>query len=245
MRPMARDDSDATVLRVRGLEHAFADAGGSRPVLHGIDLDLRAGEVVVLDGPSGSGKSTLLTLIASLRTMQRGSVVLFGQELLGATAETRRAVRCGIGFIFQAHNLLPCLDARGNVLMGLALHPALPSAERRRLADEALAAVGLGDRGDAMPDRLSGGQRQRVAIARALAPRPRLVLADEPTASLDAATGRSVIDELVRRSREEATAVLLVTHDERVKERADRRVALVDGRIADAGARDEGSIFKS
>jgi putative ABC transport system ATP-binding protein len=222
----------AVVLGVRGLEHAFADAGGTRPVLHGIDLELRSGEVVVLDGPSGSGKSTLLTLIASLRTVQRGSVVLFGKELFGASADVRRSVRSGIGFIFQAHNLLPCLDARGNVLMGLALHAHMTTAERRRRADEALAAVGLGDRCDAMPDRLSGGQRQRVAIARALAPQPRLVLADEPTASLDARTGQAVVDELVRRSRDEGTAVLLVTHDERVKERADRRVALVDGRIA-------------
>jgi putative ABC transport system ATP-binding protein len=218
--------------------------GLKRQVLDGVDLTIGAGEVVVLTGPSGSGKTTLLTLIGALRSLQGGTLRVLGHELAGAGPAARAAVRRGIGYVFQAHNLLDALSARENVLLALELHPELDAGERGRRADGMLAAVGLGEHAGARPAQLSGGQRQRVALARALAPGPRLVLADEPTASLDGATGRAVAELLERLSREQGTSVLLVTHDHRVLDVADRVVHLDDGRLVSAAAAVAGSTEK-
>ena len=219
------------VVAMRGVAHAYGAGALRRQVLAGIDLEIGAGEIVVLTGPSGSGKTTLLTLAGALRSLQEGSLRVLGRELAGAGAADRAAVRRGIGYVFQAHNLLDALSARENVLLALELHPRMGAAERGARADAMLAAVGLADHAAARPARLSGGQRQRVALARALAAGPRLVLADEPTASLDAENGRAVALLLERLARDQGLAVLLVTHDHRILDVADRVVHLEDGRL--------------
>jgi putative ABC transport system ATP-binding protein len=223
----------------RGVAHSYGGRDGAAPprqVLAGIDLELGSGEIVVLTGPSGSGKTTLLTLVGALRSLQQGSLTVFGQELAGAGKAARAAVRRQIGYVFQAHNLLEAVSARENVLLSLELHPELPGRERDARARTMLAEVGLGEHLESRPGQLSGGQRQRVALARALAAGPRLVLADEPTASLDAATGRAVAELLERLARQQGTTVLLVTHDSRILDVADRIVHLEDGRLVPAAA---------
>ena len=219
------------LVAMRGVAHAYGSGALRRQVLGGIDLAIAPGEIVVLTGPSGSGKTTLLTLAGALRSLQEGSLRVLGRELAGAGAATRAEVRRGIGYVFQAHNLLESLSARENVLLALELHPHLAAAERGARADGMLAAVGLAEHAAARPARLSGGQRQRVALARALAAGPRLVLADEPTASLDAENGRAVALLIERLAREQGLAVLLVTHDHRILDVADRVVHLEDGRL--------------
>ncbi len=227
--------SGATVV-ARGVHYAYTSPEGTRPVLFDVDLEVHAGEVVVLTGPSGSGKTTLLTLIGALRSLQQGSVRVLGQELAGAPEGSRGQVRRGIGYVFQGHNLLESMSARENVLLSLELHPELDAGERRRRADAMLAAVGLGTHLVNPPGQLSGGQRQRVAIARALAAGPQLVLADEPTASLDGHTGRAIAELLERLAREQGAAVLLVTHDHRIFDVADRVLHLEDGRLVAAAS---------
>jgi putative ABC transport system ATP-binding protein len=221
---------------VTGVGHVYGRGALARQVLDGIDLQLHAGEIVVLTGPSGSGKTTLLTLIGALRSLQKGNLRVLGQELAGAGTAARAKVRRGIGYVFQAHNLLDSVSARENVLLSLQLHPEMDGRERDRRAREMLAAVGLESHMESRPRQLSGGQRQRVALARALAPSPRLVLADEPTASLDAASGRAVAELLERLARQQGTSVLLVTHDSRILDVADRVVHLEDGRLVSATA---------
>jgi putative ABC transport system ATP-binding protein len=186
---------------------------------------------VIVTGPSGSGKTTLLTLIGALRSTQEGSLRVLGQELLGAEARTLESVRKQIGYIFQAHNLLDALTATQNVEMGLLLHPHRSRREVRAQARAMLESVGLADRMDHYTSELSGGQRQRVAIARALVSRPRIVLADEPTASLDKKSGREVVELMRSLAREQGVTVLLVTHDNRILDIADRIVHLEDGRL--------------
>ena len=187
--------------------------------------------MVLLTGPSGCGKTTLLTLIGALRQVQEGSVQVFGEELRGASAAVRLRLRRRIGMIIQGHNLLRCLSAEQNVQMGSDLLPHLGYRARRDQAREWLRAVGLGDQLDKLPHGLSGGQKQRVAIARALAAHPRLLLADEPTAALDKQSGREVVDLLKRLAREQHCAVLMVTHDPRILDVADRLVQMEDGRL--------------
>jgi putative ABC transport system ATP-binding protein len=199
-------------------------------MLFGIDLSIDPGEIVIMTGPSGSGKTTLLTLMGALRSAQEGSLKVLGHELRNATPSSLLSVRRSIGYIFQAHNLIDSLTALENVEMSLDLLD-LGSRERRARAVEAMAAVGLSDRMHHHPDQMSGGQKQRVAIARALAPKPRLILADEPTASLDKQSGREVVDLMNRLAREKGTSVLLVTHDNRILDIADRIVNLEDGRL--------------
>jgi putative ABC transport system ATP-binding protein len=200
-------------------------------VLHHVDLDIHPGEVVLLTGPSGCGKTTLLTLVGALRQVMEGSVRVLGQELSHSSRGERQLLRRSIGMIFQGHNLLSFLTAEQNVQMGADLLPGLGYRARRDRAREWLRAVGLEDHLGKLPHDLSGGQKQRVAIARALASHPRLLLADEPTAALDKRSGREVVDLLRRLAREEGCAVLMVTHDPRILDVADRLVQMEDGRL--------------
>jgi putative ABC transport system ATP-binding protein len=221
----------APVIVADGVSHFYGRGALRRQILFEVSLAIEPGEIVILTGPSGSGKTTLLTLMGALRSCQEGSLRILGQELRGAPNRRLVELRRAIGFVFQAHNLIASLTARQNVEMSLALDGALGRAERTSRAREALAAVGLADRAEHLPEHLSGGQKQRVAIARALASRPRLVLADEPTASLDKQSGRQVVDLIHGLSREQGCAVLLVTHDNRILDIADRLVHLEDGRL--------------
>ncbi|MGB1195208.1 MAG: DevA family ABC transporter ATP-binding protein [Synechococcus sp.] len=214
---------------ISGLSHWYGKGSTRRQVLQGVDLQIAAGEVVLLTGPSGCGKTTLLTLIGALRQVQDGDVRVFGQQLKGAGRGQRQKLRRRIGMIFQGHNLLRCLTAEQNVQMGSDLLPGFSYRARRDQAREWLRAVGLDAELSKLPHDLSGGQKQRVAIARALAARPKLLLADEPTAALDSATGREVVELLKRLAREQSCSVLMVTHDPRILDVADRLVRMEDG----------------
>ena len=216
---------------VDNLSHAFGQGEMRRAVLQNISFSIEPGEVVLLTGPSGCGKTTLLTLIGALRTVQQGEVSVLGEPLAGAGRRRRQQVRRRIGMIFQGHNLLRCLTAEQNVQMGADLLPDLSYRARRDEARQWLRAVGLEDHMAKVPHDLSGGQKQRVAIARALAANPRLLLADEPTAALDSRTGREVVELLRRLAREQSCAVLMVTHDPRIVDVADRLLQMEDGRL--------------
>ena len=219
---------------VDNLSHAFGQGEMRREVLQNISFSIEPGEVVLLTGPSGCGKTTLLTLIGALRTVQQGEVSVLGESLHGAGRRRRQQVRRRIGMIFQGHNLLRCLTAEQNVQMGADLLPDLSYRARRDEARQWLRAVGLEDHMAKVPHDLSGGQKQRVAIARALAASPRLLLADEPTAALDSRTGREVVELLRRLAREQSCAVLMVTHDPRIVDVADRLLQMEDGRLKNA-----------
>jgi putative ABC transport system ATP-binding protein len=229
--PVSTDLASTATVAVDGLSHWYGTGAMRRQVLQGVDLTIQPGEVVLLTGPSGCGKTTLLTLVGALRSVQQGSVRVFGQELNGAARDVRQRLRRSIGMIFQGHNLLRCLTAEQNVQMGSDLLEGLSYRARRDQAREWLRAVGLGDQLGKLPHDLSGGQKQRVAIARALAARPRLLLADEPTAALDSRTGREVVDLLQSLAREQGCGVLMVTHDPRILDVADRLVRMEDGRL--------------
>jgi putative ABC transport system ATP-binding protein len=228
-------------LSVQGLNHWYGRGAMERQVLQGVDLEIQPGEVVLLTGPSGCGKTTLLTLVGALRSVMEGSVRVVGEELNGASRQQRQGLRRSIGMIFQGHNLLRCLTAEQNVQMGADLLPGLGFRARRDLAREWLRLVGLGDQLGKLPHDLSGGQKQRVAIARALAAHPRLLLADEPTAALDSRSGREVVDLLRSLAREQDCAVLMVTHDPRILDVADRLLQMEDGRLWDADRPPEGA----
>lgn len=223
----------APVVSGRGICHSFGEGELKKQILFDVAVDIVPGEVVLLTGPSGSGKTTLLTLIAGLRNVQEGQLFVLGHELHGATTEELVDVRRKIGFIFQAHNLLPFLSTRQNVELVFELHPNVSADEARDRATRMLQLVGLGDRLDYMPEKLSGGQKQRVAVARALVAGPQLILADEPTAALDGKSGRAVVDLLQSLAREQGCPVLMVTHDTRVLDVADRLIHMEDGRIAE------------
>ena len=228
---MPTDPSSLHAIALQGLNHWYGKGDTRRQVLQGIDLAVAPGEVVLLTGPSGCGKTTLLTLVGALRQVQEGSVQVLGRQLAGASQRQRQQLRRSIGMIFQGHNLLRCLTAEQNVQMGSDLLPGLGYRARRDQAREWLRAVGLGEELHKLPHDLSGGQKQRVAIARALAAHPRLLLADEPTAALDSRTGREVVELLQRLAREQGCAVLMVTHDPRILDIADRLVRMEDGRL--------------
>jgi putative ABC transport system ATP-binding protein len=221
---------EPAVVQIRNLKHYFTHGENAKPSLDVEKLDVLAGEIVIMTGPSGSGKTTLLTLIGGLRTIQEGEVDVLSRSLTGLKPQELVAVRRDLGFIFQAHNLFSSLTAYQNVCMSLQLHGWSRPAMHAR-AVEMLTALGLNERIYYKPGSLSGGQRQRVAIARALANRPRLILADEPTAALDAKSSQDVIDHLQQMARTERTAILLVTHDSRILNIADRIVNMVDGKI--------------
>jgi putative ABC transport system ATP-binding protein len=201
------------------------------PVLQNLNLRIEPGEFVAIVGRSGCGKTTLLTLIGALRSVQEGQLEVLGVPLRGANREQCRRVRERIGMIFQGHNLLRCLTAEQNVQMGADLLPDLGYGGRRAMAREWLRAVGLGDQLNKLPHDLSGGQKQRVAIARALAAHPKLLLADEPTAALDGRTGREVVELLQSLARDQGCGVLMVTHDPRILDVADRLIQMEDGQL--------------
>jgi len=221
---------------IDGLNFAYGEGELRRPVLRDVGLRVHGGEVVLLTGPSGSGKTTLLTLIGALRGMQEGSCRVLGHQLLGSPEWERVVLRRSIGFIFQNHNLLGFLTARQNVAMSLELDPTIPEAERLERAGAMLASVGLAGHEDKPPSKLSGGQRQRVAIARALVGHPGLVLADEPTAALDKVSGGEVAHLLRDIAKSRGTPILMVTHDPRILDIADRVVTMEDGRIVEGVA---------
>jgi putative ABC transport system ATP-binding protein len=224
-------NNNGTVININNLDHYFGKGELRKQILFEINLTLKAGEVVILKGPSGSGKTTLLTLMGGLRSPQTGSLKVLGKELVGAKKNQLVKLRRNIGYIFQSHNLLECLTARQNVAMSLELHPQYSRAEIKQKTQEILEAVGLGDRLNYYPHNLSGGQKQRVAIARALVSHPQMVLADEPTASLDSKSGHDVVNIMQKLAKEQGCTILIVTHDNRILDVADRIVELEDGHL--------------
>ncbi len=222
-----------TPILVEGLSYWYGHGETRLQALFEIDVSAKRGTLSVLRGPSGCGKTTLLTLLGGLRAVGDGSVRLLGHELNGAPSALQEDLRRNVGFIFQAHNLHPSLTARQNVMMSLQVHgkPGHRNERRLRAVDHALGILGLGDRLDYLPEQLSGGQKQRVAIARALVSNPTVVLADEPTAALDSASGLQAVRILRDLGRERGTTTLMVTHDDRIIALADRIIDMKDGRI--------------
>jgi putative ABC transport system ATP-binding protein len=229
---MAAEVIEEASISVRHVNHSYGSGALRKQILFDINADIRAGEIVLLTGPSGSGKTTLLTLIGGLRSTQEGSLRVLGEELSGASNARLTRVRRRIGFIFQAHNLLDMLPVQRNVEMALSGGNAPARGKRQDHAAELLSAVGLGHLAGARVGELSGGQKQRVAVARALAGHPRIVLADEPTASLDSQSGRDVVHLLRDLAKREGCAVLLCTHDNRILDVADRILHVDDGRLS-------------
>ncbi|MEM9008505.1 MAG: cyclic nucleotide-binding domain-containing protein [Cyanobacteria bacterium P01_F01_bin.86] len=219
------------VLTIQHLNHHFGHGDLRTQILFDINLDIWPGEFVILTGPSGSGKSTLLSLIGCLRTVQDGSLVTLGQELKGANEVTLAKMRRQFGYIFQASNLLSFITAQTNVHLALEAQTSLSRFEIRQRTTRTLQAVGLADRAHHYPHQLSGGQRQRIAISCALAAQPKLVLADEPTAALDTHTGRKTVEIMHRLAKEQGSAVLMITHDPRILDVADRIIQVKDGHI--------------
>ena len=215
------------VLSGRGITRVYQTGDVAVHALRGVDVAFRAGELVVLLGPSGSGKSTLLNILGGLDAPTSGTVSYEDHDFSVADDEAlTRYRREHVGFVFQFYNLVPSLTARENVALvtDIASSPLTP--------EEALARVGLSDRLDHFPSQLSGGQQQRVAIARAIAKRPSLLLCDEPTGALDIATGRVVLEALVRANRELTTTTVIITHNQSIAGLADRVLYFADGRIA-------------
>ena len=217
------------VISISNLNHYFGEGNLRKQALFDINLNINAGEIVIMTGPSGSGKTTLLTLMGGLRSAQEGSLKILGQEICGASKQQLTQLRRQIGYIFQAHNLLTFLTAKQNVRMYLELHDEMLQLDTKAIA--ILEAVGLGNRVDYYPENLSGGQKQRVAIARALIAHPKIVLADEPTAALDKKSGRDVVELMQKLAKEQGCTILLVTHDNRILDIADRIVSMEDGHL--------------
>lgn len=219
------------------LNHWFGEGEASKQAIFDVSLEIEAGKFTILMGPSGSGKTTLLTLIGCLRDIQDGHTQLLGVELHGASEALLVSCRQKLGFIFQAHNLHESLTALQNVQMGLEVHSKHKASGTKASFDAAsahmLELVGLGDRIHYLPGNLSGGQKQRVAVARALVGNPKIIFADEPTAALDKESGLNVVSLLKRLGRERGTTTVMVTHDNRILEMADRIVTLEEGRIVD------------
>lgn len=213
------------LIKIYKLGHTSVEA------LRGIELSIDAPEIIGIVGPSGSGKSTLLNIVGGIDTATAGTVSINGQELGSLDDDERTTLRRSeIGFIFQSFNLIPVLSALENIELPL-MALGVPKKERRKRALALIERVGLTKEASQKPDELSGGQRQRVAIARALIIKPRLVLADEPTANLDGESGRNVLELMHEMNHEMKTTFLLSTHDPRVLPYLDRRVYLEDGRI--------------
>jgi putative ABC transport system ATP-binding protein len=231
MSPESVDKSarPAPIVKASGLSKVVPNGASTLPILQDIDLEVMPGEAVAIVGASGSGKSTLLGLLAGLDTPSAGSVRLDGVDLFGLDEDGRARLRKQlVGFVFQSFQLLPPLNAIENVMLPLELSED-PDAERK--AREMLERVGLGERLRHYPKTLSGGEQQRVALARAFVMRPKLLLADEPTGNLDAATGAAIIDLVFALNAEQGTTLLLVTHDEALAGRCARKVRLAGGRI--------------
>ena len=218
-------------ITTRQLTKRYGEGENAFLALKGIDLDVPEGELLFVTGPSGSGKTTLLSILGCVLTPTAGTATILGFDVANQR-ESRLAAfrRKSIGFVFQGHNLIASQDAVGNVRLPLMLD-GVPAAEANKRAIAELEAVGLGEKLDRLPGDLSGGQRQRVAVARATVGKPRLILADEPTASLDAQSGQAVMELLTSLARERNTTVLVVTHDNRIFHYADRVVAIEDGQL--------------
>ncbi len=233
--PKSTSPSDPTAdeapIVIKGLNHWFGTGEARKQALFDVNLTIDRGKLVILMGASGSGKTTLLTLAGCLRDVQDGSAQLLGNELNGASEDLLVSCRRRLGFIFQAHNLHESLTAMQNVRMGLDVHGAQARKDWQAPASHLLNLVGLGDRLDYLPGNLSGGQKQRVAVARALVGNPDMVFADEPTAALDKESGHQVVSLLKRLGTERNATTLMVTHDNKVLEMADRIITMEDGRI--------------
>ncbi|MEB8386503.1 ATP-binding cassette domain-containing protein [Rhodobacteraceae bacterium KMM 6894] len=227
-------------VEVRALNHFFGTGEAQKQAIFDINLTIAQGSLTILMGPSGSGKTTLLTLIGALREVQDGSVTVLDQELRGASEAQLVALRRRLGFIFQAHNLHESLTATQNVLMGLEVHGKGRAVKQRAAATHMLDLLGLSERRDYLPGNLSGGQKQRVAVARALVSNPEIVLADEPTAALDKESGHTVVQMLKTMGQNRGTTTIMVTHDPRILEMADRIITLEDGRIVQDSDRKSG-----
>ncbi|CAD5922382.1 DevA family ABC transporter ATP-binding protein [Planktothrix agardhii] len=220
-----------TAIAIQNLDHYFGKGQLQKQVLYDINLEITIGEIVIMTGPSGSGKTTLLTLIGALRSVQSGSLNILGRELLGARSGDLVKARRNTGYIFQAHNLHGSLTTLQNVQMGLEVQGKFSRTEIQQKATAMLEKVGLGNRLNYYPDNLSGGQKQRVAIARALVSHPPIVLADEPTAALDSHSGRDVVNLMQTLAKEQGCTILIVTHDNRILDVADRIIKMEDGAL--------------
>ncbi|NEO97346.1 MAG: ATP-binding cassette domain-containing protein [Symploca sp. SIO2E9] len=221
------------VISIHHLDHYFGQGQLRKQVLFDINIEITAGEIVIMTGPSGSGKTTLLTLVGGLRSAQSGSLQVLGEELCKASPEQLVQARRHNGYIFQAHNLHRSLTALENVRMGLEVHGNLSREEMQISSARILEHVGLSEHFNDYPDHLSGGQKQRVAIARALVSHPSIILADEPTAALDSKSGRDVVDLMQKLAKEQGCTILLVTHDNRILDIADRIIHMEDGKLSD------------
>lgn len=219
------------IIAVTQLDHYFGQGTLRKQVLFDINLNIYPGEIVILTGPSGSGKTTLLTLLGGLRSAQEGSLKILNQEIRNASKTQLTQLRKHIGYIFQAHNLMTFLTAKQNVRLSLELHDVYLNQDIDAMAISMLETVGLGQRADYYPEKLSGGQKQRVAIARALISQPKIVLADEPTAALDKKSGRDVVELMQKLAKEQNCTILLVTHDNRILDIADRIIYMEDGHL--------------
>ncbi|HMN38017.1 MAG TPA: ABC transporter ATP-binding protein [Hyphomicrobium sp.] len=221
-----------TMVEARGIVKVLGEPPNQVKVLKGVDLDLQAGELTLMMGPSGSGKTTLLSILGCILSPTEGLLSIAGHATAGMTKEDLADLRRRhVGFVFQGYNLVPTLTAVENVMLALDLRD-IRGPEAYDLAEEALHQVGLGHRIDAAPSKMSGGEKQRVAIARSLAGAPSVILADEPTAALDAQNGEAVMELLAQVAQDTNRAVLAVTHDHRTLKYADRIVRIDDGRIA-------------
>jgi putative ABC transport system ATP-binding protein len=229
---LSSDDASHPAVSVMDVSYGYGAARSSKPILNNVDFVLRRGEFVILTGPSGAGKTTLLTLVGALRSLQSGNIDVLGTELFGLSQALQREVRRKIGFIFQDHNLFDALTAFQTLRLATELQTPRPSREAALERSRAiLAAIGMDAYLHTRPGELSTGQKQRIAIARALINDPPLILADEPTASLDIESSHRVINLIRRRIDEQKAAALMVTHDSRIFTAADRVVHMVDGRI--------------
>ncbi|AFY88925.1 MULTISPECIES: DevA family ABC transporter ATP-binding protein [Chroococcidiopsis] len=218
-------------IAIHNLNHYYGKGALRKQILFDINLEINPGEITLVTGASGSGKTTLLTLIGCLRSVQEGSLKILGKELFGTSEKQLVKFRRQIGYIFQAHNLLGFLTAKQNVQMSVELNRDLSPSSAEARSTTILQTVGLGHRIDYYPDNLSGGQKQRVAIARALVNHPKIVLADEPTAALDKQSGRDVVELMQSLAKEQGCTILMVTHDNRILDIADRIVDMEDGRL--------------
>jgi putative ABC transport system ATP-binding protein len=233
---ISQNGGNGTLYKLQGAHRVFRVGSDEVRAVDGIDLEIRPGEFVAIQGPSGSGKSTLLQLLGALDTATSGSVTFDGRELTDLSEGELTKVRLrDIGFIFQAFNLIPTLTAAENVESAMA-PMGYDRAKRHGRVTEVLNLVGLGSRARHLPSKLSGGEQQRVAIARALANEPRVLLADEPTGNLDSTTADELVAMLGNLSREQGVTVIIVTHSDEVAQRATRRLRMRDGRLIDEQA---------
>ncbi len=239
-----RSFDGSALIDVCGVNHYFGSGDARKQVLYENNLQVQPGEIVIMTGQSGSGKTTLLTLIGTIRRIQEGEIHILGQPLSSARTGEINNIRKRLGFIFQAHNLFGSLTALQNVRMALELQPAgMTRSEQNKRCAEMLTAVGLSERINYKPKSLSGGQKQRVAVARGLVHKPEILLADEPTAALDKDSVRQVVELFQREARERGTAIVIVTHDNRILDVADRIVKMDFGYIAQDTNLDEAALL--